>query len=162
MGKYKIIGEHTPNMPWEEKSSNEKGLLWRYSKNPIIPRDPTEHCARVFNSAVIPYGDSFVGIFRADHVSGAMRIHFGRTDDAINWEIDDDVIKWVDEDGNPYQPSYAYDPRLVKIDDTYYMMWCTSFASEPTIGLGKTKDFSFWPEEDVEKYGYQIISLLDE
>ena len=28
--------------------------------------------------------------------------------------------------------------------------------------VGKTKDFSFWPEEDVEKYGYQIISLLDE
>ncbi|MDR2063988.1 MAG: DUF3850 domain-containing protein [Candidatus Nomurabacteria bacterium] len=26
----------------------------------------------------------------------------------------------------------------------------------------RTKDFSFWTEEEVEKYGYQIISLLEE
>jgi hypothetical protein len=25
--------------------------------------------------------------------------------------------------------------------------------------VGKTKNFNFWPKEDVEKYGYQIISL---
>ncbi len=28
--------------------------------------------------------------------------------------------------------------------------------------VGKTKDFSFWPEEEVKKYGYQVISLLPE
>lgn len=25
--------------------------------------------------------------------------------------------------------------------------------------VGKTKDLTFWPKEDVDKYGYQIISL---
>lgn len=25
--------------------------------------------------------------------------------------------------------------------------------------VGKTKDMTFWPKEEVEKYGYQIISL---
>jgi len=25
--------------------------------------------------------------------------------------------------------------------------------------VAKTKDFSFWPKEDVEKFGYQIISF---
>lgn len=28
--------------------------------------------------------------------------------------------------------------------------------------VGHTKDFTFWPVEDIEKYGYQIISLLEE
>lgn len=28
--------------------------------------------------------------------------------------------------------------------------------------VGKTKDFSFWSKEEIEKHGYQIISLLDE
>jgi hypothetical protein len=28
--------------------------------------------------------------------------------------------------------------------------------------VGKTKDFDFWSKEEVGKYGYQIISLLDE
>lgn len=26
--------------------------------------------------------------------------------------------------------------------------------------VGKTKDWEVWPAEDIEKYGYQIISLL--
>lgn len=25
--------------------------------------------------------------------------------------------------------------------------------------VGKTKDYNFWPKEEVEKYGYQIISF---
>jgi len=28
--------------------------------------------------------------------------------------------------------------------------------------VGHTKDFSFWSKEDVDKYGYQIISLLEQ
>ena len=28
--------------------------------------------------------------------------------------------------------------------------------------VGKTKDYNFWPQADVKKYGYQIISLLEE
>ena len=27
--------------------------------------------------------------------------------------------------------------------------------------VGKTKDFTFWTDEEVDKYGYQVISLLD-
>lgn len=27
--------------------------------------------------------------------------------------------------------------------------------------VGQTKDFDFWPKEEVDKFGYQIISLLD-
>lgn len=28
--------------------------------------------------------------------------------------------------------------------------------------VGKTKDFDFWLKEDIDKHGYQIISLLPE
>jgi hypothetical protein len=27
--------------------------------------------------------------------------------------------------------------------------------------VGKTKDWEVWPQEDIEKYGYQIISLIN-
>ena len=137
----KIIGNPLPNMPWEDKPANCKEILWRYSNNPIIGWNPGPKAARVFNSAVIPYGDEYVGVFRADHKDITMHLHFGKSKDAINWELEDEDIKWVDEAGNPYQPTYGYDPRLVKIDDEYFVMWCTSIANQPTIGLGKTKDF---------------------
>jgi len=137
----KIIGNAIPNMPWEEKPANCKEVLWRYSNNPIIGWNPGPKVARIFNSAVIPYGDGFVGVFRADHKNTTMHLHFGKSKDAINWEFEEEDIKWVDEDGKPFQPDYGYDPRLVKIDDEYFIMWCTSISNQPTIGLGKTKDF---------------------
>jgi len=137
----KVIGSSVPNMPWEDRPAGNKEVLWRYSNNPVIGINTNPKIARVFNSAVIPYGDAFVGIFRADHKDISMNIHFGRSKDAINWELDDEPIQWVDEEGKPFQPGYAYDPRLCKIDDTYYMMWCTSMGGFPTIGLGSTKDF---------------------
>lgn len=28
--------------------------------------------------------------------------------------------------------------------------------------IGKTKDLDFWTKEEIDRYGYQIISLLDE
>jgi len=137
----KIIGDAIPNMPWEERPAGCKQVLWRYSKNPIIDWNPTADVARVFNSAVVPYGDGFVGVFRADHTDITMHLHFGKSKDGLNWELDEDEIKWVNEDGTPFQPSYGYDPRLTKIGDEYYIMWCTGLAMQPTIGLGKTKDF---------------------
>ncbi|MCX7773259.1 MAG: glycoside hydrolase family 130 protein, partial [Clostridia bacterium] len=40
----------------------------------------------------------------------------------------------------PYQPSYAYDPRLVEMEGVYYIIWCTDFSGA-SLGLGMTRDF---------------------
>ena len=37
-------------------------------------------------------------------------------------------------------PVYAYDPRLVKVEDTYYIIWCQDFYGA-SIGIAKTTDF---------------------
>lgn len=39
----------------------------------------------------------------------------------------------------------------------------TGRRMEKKVGhVGKTKSWEVWPKEDIEKYGFQIISLLDE
>ena len=120
----KIIGNSLPNIPWEERNSANDGLpLWRYSKNPIVGWNPTPSTARIFNSAVLPYKDGFIGVFRADskHINPAL--HVGHSNDGIKWEFDDMPIAWVDEDGNPYNHEiHSYDPRLVEIDGRYYLV----------------------------------------
>src|ERR1039458_4128021 len=35
--------------------------------------------------------------------------------------------------------SYAYDPRLLQIEDTFYITWCDDFPG-PSIGLGRSQD----------------------
>ena len=136
----RVFSEKIPNIPWEERPEGHTGPLWRYSKNPIIGRNPVPKGARVFNSAVVPYNGEFVGVFRIDHKNTRPFLHFGRSKDGIHWEIEPEEIQWVDLNGNPFQPSYAYDPRVVKIEDTYYITFCTDDHG-PTIGVGMTKDF---------------------
>ena len=107
MEKVKIYGDAVKNIPWQEKPEGFEGVVWRHNNNPIIDWNPTKKSARIFNSAVLPYEDGFIGVFRADHKNGRPQLHLGRSTDALNWDIEDEEIHWVDEQGNDYQPSYA-------------------------------------------------------
>lgn len=50
---------------------------------------------------------------------------------------------------------------LLEIDDETKQP--TGRKQEKKVGfVGRTKDFDFFSKEEVEKYGYQIISLIDE
>jgi beta-1,4-mannooligosaccharide/beta-1,4-mannosyl-N-acetylglucosamine phosphorylase len=43
---------------------------------------------------------------------------------------------------------YGYDPRVVRIDDRYYVTWCNWYHG-PTIGVASTTDFrQFYQEEN--------------
>lgn len=138
--KNKIIGDILTNMPWQDKPEECKGPVWRYSENPVIDRNPVEGIGRIFNSAVLPYEGKFIGVFRAEYVNGKPHLHLGYSEDALHWNIEKERINMVDEDGNSYMPTYSYDPRLVKIEDTYYIIWCTDFNGA-ALGMAKTKDF---------------------
>ncbi len=141
MSDVKIIGQTVENIPWQEKPENLKNApVWRYDKNPIIGRNPVEGVARIFNSAVIPYEGKFIGVFRGEQINGVPYIYLGRSEDAIHWTFDKEKIPFVNENGETFMPQYAYDPRLVKIEDTYYIIWCQDFYGA-SIGVAKTTDF---------------------
>ena len=141
--KKSIIGTSLPTIPWEERPEGHREPIWRYSKNPIIGWNPIPRGARAFNSAVIPFEGAFVGVFRIDHRNGRPQLHFGKSRDAIRWELDPEDIRWIDAEGKPAPTSYAYDPRLLRIDDAYYITWCDDFPG-PSIGLGMTRDFKIF------------------
>ncbi len=140
MEKIRIIAPPLAAIPWQDKPSDCDAPVWRYSENPVIKRNPIKGVSRIFNSAVMPYEDGFVGVFRGEQTNGVPHIYFGRSDDAINWSFDSEKINFVDENGETFMPRYAYDPRLVKVEDTYYIMWCQDFYGA-AIGIAKTTDF---------------------
>lgn len=135
-----IIGNSLPNIPWEEKPENCSDVMWRFSGNPILGWNPIPKAARVYNSAIVSFKGEFAGVFRADQKNGRATLFSGKSKDALKIDLDFDPISWVDENGNSKLTSYAYDPRVVNIDDTYYITWCDDMNG-PSIGLGKTTDF---------------------
>ena len=140
MSNIKIIGDSLPNIPWQDKTENCCTPVWRYSENPIIDRNPLPNVARIFNSAVLPYGDGFIGVFRGEQRDGIPHIYLGRSKDAVHWEFESERIQFTDKNGELFMPKYAYDPRLIKVEDTYYIMWCQD-GYGATIGIAQTKDF---------------------
>lgn len=141
MSDFRLISPEVANVPWQEKPDKLTGApVWRYSENPIVGRNPVEGVARIFNSAVIPYEGAFIGVFRGEQINGIPYIYMGRSQDGIHWEFDKDKIEFVDEEGQPFMPVYAYDPRLVEVEGIYYMMWCQDFYGA-AIGMAKTTDF---------------------
>ena len=141
MGNIKIIGEKVANMPWQERGDSVSWQpVWRYKENPIIGRNPVKNVARIFNSAVIPYQGDFIGVFRGEQVNGIPYIYLGRSKDGIHWNFEEEKIPFKDGNGKEFMPIYAYDPRLVKIVDVYYIIWCQDFYGA-SIGMAKTTDF---------------------
>ena len=141
MNKVQLICPEVSNMPWQENPGKiVNAPVWRYSENPIIGRNPVKNVARIFNSAVMPYEGEFIGVFRGEQVNGIPYIYLGRSKDAIHWNFEENKIPFQDENGNPFMPVYAYDPRLVKVEDTYYLIWCQDFYGA-AIGMAKTTDF---------------------
>lgn len=140
MGKYKIIGEPLKNIPWEEKPSGNHDVIWRSDMNPIIKRDLLPTSNSIFNSAVVPYKDGFAGVFRCDDKRREMRIHAGFSDDGVHWNINPEPITFECDIEQVKIFEYAYDPRVVWIEDRYYVTWCNGFHG-PTIGIAYTYDF---------------------
>ena len=136
----KIIGRPAlPNMPWQDKPAGYTKPVWRYTGNPIIPRDAIPTSNSIFNSAVVTFGDAYAGVFRCDNRGVEMDIFAGFSKDGIHWEINHDPIVFEGEK-DVVRKEYRYDPRVCFIEDRYYITWCNGYHG-PTIGIGYTYDF---------------------
>jgi beta-1,4-mannooligosaccharide/beta-1,4-mannosyl-N-acetylglucosamine phosphorylase len=142
-GNTGIIGENLVNIPWEEKPENCSNIIWRSKRNPIILRDHIPSANSIFNSAVVPFNGKFAGVFRCDDKSRRMHIHRGFSDNAIEWKIDHKPIAFqtnINEMGFGEKFVYGYDPRVVFIEDRFFITWCNYYHG-PTIGIAYTFDF---------------------
>ena len=136
----KIIGSELKNMPWEPRPADCVMPVWRFSGNPIIGRHALKRSNSVFNSAVVPFGDGFAGVFRCDSRSVSMDIFPGFSPDGVHWNIREEPVHFLGDDPEVTAREYRYDPRVCLIDGKYYLTWCNGYHG-PTIGLGWTEDF---------------------
>ncbi len=130
-----------PNIPWEERPAGNSDVVWRYSANPIIPRNLIPSANSIFNSAVVPFQGKFAGVFRCDNKKREMNLNRGFSENGIDWDLENDPIEWQSDDPEISRFQYRYDPRVVWLEDRYYVTWCNDYHG-PTIGIGYTYDFN--------------------
>ena len=138
-----INGKSLTNIPWEDRQPGSTDVVWRSQRNPIIPHDLIPSSNSIFNSAVVPFEGKFAGVFRCDNKARTMQLHTGRSEDGVSWNITNERIQWQPDNDQVAEINtfeYSYDPRVVWIEDRYYVTWCNGYHG-PTIGVGYTYDF---------------------
>lgn len=140
MTQLTILGSPLPNLPWEDRPTGSQSVLWRYSQNPVIQRNHIPRSNSIFNSAVVPYGEGYAGVFRIDDTRRVMNVHAGKSRDGLHWDIQPDPIVFHVDDPEVGAFVHRYDPRVCWIEDRYYVSWCNGYHG-PTIGLAYTHDF---------------------
>ncbi len=140
-----------PKIPWQDRPAGSSDLLWRSDRNPIIGRHHLPRSNSIFNSAVVPFGDAFAGVFRVDDMTRTMNLHAGRSLDGVEWQIDPDPIAFQPADARVREIQetfvHAYDPRVTWLEDRYYVTWCNGYFG-PTIGVAYTHDFETFTQLD--------------
>ena len=135
-----INGTPLPNVPWEDRPADCQDVVWRYSHNPVIPRDLIPRSNSIFNSAVTPFHGEFAGVFRTDDTRRVMNLHVGKSQDGIRWQLRHEPIDFICDDPEIGVFVHRYDPRVCWLEDRYYVTWCNGYHG-PTIGVGYTFDF---------------------
>jgi len=138
-----INGTSLTNIPWEQREPRSTAVVWRSQANPIIPHDLIPSSNSIFNSAVVPFEGQFAGVFRCDNKARTMQLHTGKSADGVNWSLNNERIQWQPDNAQVAEINtfeYSYDPRVVWIEDRYYVTWCNGYHG-PTIGVGYTYDF---------------------
>ncbi len=141
----------TRPFPWQDRPAGSSEILWRFDGNPLTDYRPAPGVAAIYNSAVVPFGDGYLGVFRGDRTDGMPRLYLGRSADGLAWSFETPELPLQDP-GDPAVGihEYSYDPRVVRLEgeDRYIVMWCNGYHG-PTIGMAETRDFArFRPLEN--------------
>lgn len=123
-------------------------VLKRYKGNPIITAEAVPRANSIHNSAIVPFEGGYAGIFRVDEIDFNFTMHVGFSKDGIKWDIDPDILKVDSPDAYLEITDRTYDPRLTRIDDTYYFTWCLDSPHGPVIGMATTKDFKKFEQKE--------------
>ena len=131
-------------MFWQPNPKADGVPIWRFDGNPLFdPRDHDDKYWHIYNSATIMVDGKYVGVFRCDTATGKPDLNMAYSDDGIHWTIDDETIKLYNPDGTRFEYLYAYDPRLIKIEDAYYVVFCADIEG-PSVYIAKTTDFKYF------------------
>src|SRR5471030_1399023 len=85
-------------IPWQERPAGSHSVLWRHAANPIIGRHHLPGVQGIYNSAVAPFGDGYVGVFRLEKTDRFPHLHVGWSDDGLDWHIEPKKIQFASGD----------------------------------------------------------------
>jgi len=115
---------------------------------PILePQRSGIEVAGVFNPAVVKDGDAYVMLYRAQDARKTSRLLRATSRDGVHFERSDEVALAPEADYE--RRGGVEDPRLVRIDGTFYLTYTAYDGQDAQLALATSKDLRQWERRGV-------------
>jgi predicted GH43/DUF377 family glycosyl hydrolase len=121
-----------------------KEIVERFVGNPIITnKDIPIPCNAVFNAAATIYKNEYILLVRVEGVEGKSSLWIARSKNGKNFKIDKKpaLFRSNKEPFKTYEKRGLEDPRIIKVDGTYYIIYTAYSHYSPRLAMAKTEDF---------------------
>ncbi len=116
-------------------------ILKRHAANPILTADDSPVPARsIFNPGVTRYNGQYVMVANICQPHNPILFWIFRSDDGVHFTPDAQPMAWPQVDPT-HREHCVYDPRITKIEDTYYLCYASQNQTGVRVGIVKTDDF---------------------
>ena len=120
----------------------------RLSRRPVLaPRGDGFESAGVFNPAVVKEGSQFVMLYRAQDKDGTSRLGYATSKDGLHFSPRTEPVFVPETDYE--KDGGVEDPRVVKIDDLYYLTYTGYNKQDAQLCLATSRDLIHWQRKGV-------------
>lgn len=131
-----------------ERDSSPFGAWRRVSNGPVIaPRGDGWESAGTFNPAVVRHDGRIVMLYRAQDRSGTSRLGYASSPDGIHFTRRPEPV--LSPKADYERDGGIEDPRLVKIDRTYYLTYTAYNKKDAQLCLATSTDLVHWDRKGV-------------
>lgn len=125
-------------------------VITRHEGNPILTAaDIPDGASSVFNSAFLRHEGRVIGLLRVERRDGTQSIRYTTSDDGLHFDIADELMLVPQAEPHLTYEEAIYDPRLVKIEDTYYVTYASENRFGCQVGLSRSKDLKTWEKMEL-------------
>lgn len=129
-------------------------------KNPVVVKEDIPSikphlvdATSVFNPGAIKINDTYHVMLRVQNRGRRTFFVMSQSKDGYNFDVDDKIVEFKGMEKIKDTIYHLYDPRLTKLDDTYYIMFAMEMEGITHLGLGKTDDFNSFEFVDIVTKG---------
>lgn len=119
-------------------------VIQRYRNNPLISiNDLPMVCSDIWNAGVIRFQDKYLLLLTVETLEGLGCIYLSHGKDGHKFNVEPEPFMTASKNGPfaRYETFGIFDPRITKIDSTYYITYLAESEYGRRIGLARTFDF---------------------
>lgn len=121
-----------------------RDVIHRYKGNPLIAiEDLPFRCSDIWNAGVVRFRGEYLLLLTVETLEGLSSIYLAHSTDGHNFFVEPKPFMAASEHGPfaQYETFGIRDPRITRIDETYYITFLADSESGKRVGLARTNDF---------------------